>query len=413
MLKFTPHDLFTLLIALGVMLIFARLFAEIGKKFKLPVVMGEIIAGILLGPTVLGTIDPEFFSQIFPKEGGAKIALDGITSVAVILLLFVAGLEIQLQLILKQGKAAIYTSFTSMIIPFALGFCAVWFVPHWFNYESNTRLAYALFFGTAMAISAIPVIAKILLDLNLYKTKVGQIIMASAIFDDLTGWLMFSLILSMIGKEGEMTNIWYTVGMIICFGLFMLFIGKKIIDSALPWIQTKLSWPGGVLSIALGLCFLSAAFTERIGLHAILGAFIMGIAFGDSVHLHEKAREIIHQFVTNIFAPLFFVTLGLKVNFIQNFDITLVAIVLFLAVFCKVFGASLGAYMGGFSKRESLAVGFGLNARGAMEIILATLALDAGLIDEKMFVALAVMALVTSLMSGPLMKIILGKDVRT
>ena len=347
--------------------------------------MGELFAGIILGPTVLGYIDPDIFSYLFPKEGGAKIALDGITSVSVILLLFVAGLEVQLQLVLKQGKTAIYTSVTSMIIPFALGFCAVWFVPQWFNYDASHRLVYALFFGTAMAISAIPVIAKILLDLNLYKTRVGQIIMASAIFDDLTGWLMFSLILSMLGKDGEITNIWYTVVMIISFGLFMLLIGKKIIDRALPWIQTKLSWPGGVLSICLGMCFLSAAFTEKIG-------------------LHEKAREIIHQFITNIFAPLFFLTLGLKVNFIQNFDLTLVAIVLFLAVFCKLFGASLGAYMGGLSRRESLAVGFGMNARGAMEIILGTLALNAGLIDEKMFVALVIMALVTSMMSGPLMK---------
>lgn len=408
MIKFTHNDLFSLLVTVGVMLIFARLFAEIGKKLKLPMVMGEIIAGIILGPTILGMIDVDVFNYLFPKEGGAKIALDGITSISVIMLLFVAGLEVQLQLVLKQGKAAIYTSFTSMIIPFALGFCAVWFVPQWFNYQANQQLPYALFFGTAMAISAIPVIAKILLDLGLYKTKVGQVIMASAIFDDLTGWLMFSLILSLIGKEGEITNIWYTVGMIVCFGMFMLFIGKKIIDIALPWIQTKLSWPGGVLSICLGMCFLSAAFTERIGLHAILGAFIMGIAFGDSVHLHEKAREIIHQFITNIFAPLFFVTLGLKVNFIQNFDITLVAIVLFLAVICKVVGASLGAYLGGLSKRESLAVGFGMNARGAMEIILGTLALNAGLIDAKMFVALVVMALVTSLMSGPLMKKMLG-----
>jgi Kef-type K+ transport system membrane component KefB len=296
-----------------------------------------------------------------------------------------------------------------MIIPFALGFSAVWFVPQWFNFEEKNQLVYALFFGTAMAISAIPVIAKILLDLNLYKTKVGQIIMASAIFDDLTGWLMFSLILSLMGKEGEISNVWQTVGLILCFGLFMLLIGKKIIDRTLPWIQTKLSWPGGVLSIALGLCFLSAAFTERIGLHAILGAFIVGIAFGDSVHLHEKAREIIHQFITNIFAPLFFVTLGLKVNFIQNFDVTLVGIVLFLAVFCKVFGASLGAYIGGLSRRESLAVGFGMNARGAMEILLGTLAYNAGLIDEKMFVALVIMALVTSMMSGPLMKYFLKR----
>lgn len=407
MLKFTHNDLFSLLVTVGVMLILARLLAEIGKKIRLPVVMGEILAGILLGPTVLGAIDDDVFNYLFPGEGGAKIALDGITSISVIMLLFVAGLEVQMQLVLKQGKTAMYVSFTSILIPFALGFWAVWFIPQWFNFEEKNRLVYALFFGTAMGISAIPVIAKTLLDLNLYKTRVGQIIMAAAVFDDLIGWLMFSFILSLIGRQGEMTNMWHTVGLILCFGLFMLFIGKKIIDRTLPWIQTKLSWPGGVLSIALGLCFLCAAFTERIGLHAILGAFIAGIAFGDSVHLHEKAREIIHQFITNIFAPLFFVTLGLKVNFIHNFDIKLVTIVLFLAVFCKVLGASVGAYLGGLPVNESLSVGFGMNARGAMEILLGTLAYDSGLIDEKMFVALVVMAVITSLMSGPLMKFFL------
>lgn len=403
-LKFTHNDLMTLLMAIAIMLISARLLSELGKRFKLPIVMGELIVGILLGPTVFGSIDPEMFNALFPKTGAAKIALDGLTSLAVIMLLFVAGMEVQLQIVLKQGKTAIYTSLTSMIIPFALGFCAVWFIPQWFTFEEKYRLAFALFFGTAMAISAIPVIVKILMDLNIYKTKVGMTVIAAAIFDDLTGWLLFSFILSLMGQEGEITNAWYSISMILGFGLFMLLIGRRIIDRALPWVQSKLSWPGGVLSLSLGLCFLGAAFTENIGLHAILGAFIMGIAFGDSVHLHEKAREIIHQFVTNVFAPLFFVSLGLKVNFITNFDPWLVAIVLFLAVFCKLVGASLGAYMGGMSKRNAIAVGFGLNARGAMEIILGTLALNAGLIDEKMFVALVVMALVTSIISGPLMK---------
>src|SRR3989304_2081145 len=124
------------------------------------------------------------------------------------------------------------------------------------------------------------------------------------------------------------------------FGILMLTLIRKVINRVLPWIQTNFSWPGGVLAISLGLCFLSAAFTEYIGLHAILGAFIVGIAFGDSVHLKEREREIIHQFVTNVFAPLFFVSLGFKVNFIENFDWQLVLLVFFLAVACKVFGAS-------------------------------------------------------------------------
>lgn len=404
MIKFVHNDLIVLLSSIGGILILARIFAELGKKIKMPIVMGEILLGIILGPTVFGTYFPDLFVSIFPKSGASKIAMDGITSLSVVMLLFVAGMEVQLQIMLKQGKAAVYTSFTSMVIPFLLGMGAVWFFPGFFNFAPDRKLVYALFFGIAMAVSALPVITRILMDLNLFKTKIGMVIIAAAIFDDLTGWLIFSFVLSMMGQEGEITNIWFTIGMILGFGLFMLIIGRYVINRTLPWIQKKLSWPGGVLSISLGLCFLGAAFTEYIGLHAILGAFIVGIAFGDSVHLQEREREIIHQFVTNVFAPLFFVSIGFKVNFIENFDIPLVLLVLFLAVGCKVFGATLGAYLGGLTKREALAVGFGLNARGAMEIILGTLALNAGLIDSKMFVALVVMAVVTSMISGPLMK---------
>lgn len=403
MLKLLHSDIIVLLASIGGILILARIFAELGKKIKMPMVMGEILLGIILGPTVFGSLFPDVCDSIFPKFGAAKIAMDGITSLAVVMLLFVAGMEVQLQVMLKQGKIAVYTSFTSMIIPFILGFAAVWLFPSFFTIRSD-KSVYALFFGIAMAVSALPVITRILMDLNLFKTKVGMVIIAAAIFVDLIGWIFFSFVLSLMGHQGEITSIWFTIGMILGFGLFMLVIGRYIINQTLPWIQQKLSWPGGVLSISLGLCFLGAAFTEYIGLHAILGALIVGIAFGDSVHLQEREREIIHQFVTNVFAPLFFVSIGFKVNFIENFDWALVILVFFLAVGCKVFGAALGGYLGGLTKRESLAVGFGLNARGAMEIILGTLALNVKLIDDKMFVALVVMALVTSMMSGPLMK---------
>ncbi len=411
-MQLVSHDIIILLLSFGGVLILSRLFAELGKKFRLPMVMGEILLGIVLGPTVFGYFYPEEFRTIFPETGAVKIAMDGITQLAVIMLLFVAGLEVQLQVVLKQGRTAVLTSITSMIIPFFFGFGIVWYFPEFFNLGESPKLVYALFFGIAMAVSAIPVIARILMDLNLYKTHVGMTIMAAAIFDDLTGWLMFSLVLSMMGQEGEITNTWQTVGLILGFGLFMLVIGKRLINLALPFIQKKLSWPGGVLSLCLGLGFLGAAFTESIGLHAILGAFIVGIAIGDSVHFREEAREIIHQFVTNIFAPLFFVSIGLKVNFVENFDLRLVLIVLFLAVVCKVAGASLGAWMGGLKRRQALAVGFGLNARGAMEIILGTLALNAGLIDNKMFVALVVMALVTSIISGPMLRMFAGDGMK-
>jgi len=407
MVKLAHTELIVLLLSISTMLIVSRIFSELGKRLKLPIVMGELIVGIILGPTILGMLFPDVFTFLFPRTGNIPIALDGIFSLSVIMLLFVAGMEVQLPLVLKQGKVAIYTSTFSMIIPFFTGFGVAWYFPEIFSIsnEPTPKLVFALFFGTALSISALPVIARILMDMNLFKTNIGQVIIASAMFNDLIGWLIFSLVLSFTNTgSAEHMSVGYTVLYILGFGLFMLTIGKKIIDKTLPWMQTKLSWPGGVLSISLGICLLSAAFTEAINIHAILGAFITGIAFGDSVHLRDEARQIIHQFVTNFFAPLFFVSIGLKVNFVENFNGQIVFIVLALAFFGKVLGASLGARLGGMSKNHSLAVGFGMNARGAMEIILGTIALNAGLISKPIFVALVIMALVTSITSGPLMK---------
>jgi Kef-type K+ transport system membrane component KefB len=412
--KLEHHDLIILLLAISTMLILSRIVAELGKRFKLPVVMGELLVGIALGPTILGTIYPEAYDYLFPLATNPKVgyALDGIFSLSVIMLLFVAGMEVELPLVLRQGKTAIYTGLGSMIIPFFTGFAVAWWLPGIFGIATDTdsKLLFALFLGTALSISALPVIARILMDMNIFKTQLGMIIIASAMFNDLVGWLVFSVILSMSGSGPSDTSIGYTIGYVVAFGAFMLFIGRRLISLALPWIQDKLSWPGGVLAVCLGLCLLCAAFTESIRIHAILGAFIAGIAIGDSVHLREQARQIIHQFVTNFFAPLFFVSIGLKVNFIDNFDWMIVGIVLVLAYVGKVAGASIGARLGGLNRNNSLAVGFGLNARGAMEIILGTLAFNAGIIGKTVYVALVIMALITSLTSGPFMRFFIGRE---
>lgn len=272
--------------------------------------------------------------------------------------------------------------------------------------ETNTKqnLVFSLFIGTAMSISALPVIARTLMDLKLFKTKIGMIIIAAAMVDDVIGWLMFSVVLALMKKGVGSYAVLYTLAFTLMYALLMLTVGKKLIDKSLPWAQKNFSWPGGVLSIALGLSFIGAAFTEYIGIHAIFGAFIMGIAFGDSVHMNERTREIINQFVTNVFAPLFFVAIGLKINFVANFNLNLVVLILGLAIVTKLLGAGLGALWGRLTLRESLAVGFGMNARGAMEIILALLALEAKLITEPLFVAIVIMAVVTSVMSGPFMQ---------
>ncbi|MBL0257748.1 MAG: cation:proton antiporter [Bacteroidetes bacterium] len=409
MAELSHHEVVVLFLSIGIMLLMSRFLAELGRRIGLPIVMGEMIVGILLGPTVFGAISPDWYEGLFPGSGPVAISIQAIVKLSVVMLLFVAGMEVQLPVMLKQGRLALSTSLTSMVVPFSLGFWISWQWPELFLRATHVSpLVFSLFFGTALAITALPVIARILMDLNIYKTKIGMLIMAAAMFNDLLGWLIFSVVLAMVENRGVGTDIGLTILYILLFGILMLTLGRKILNRVLPFIQTKFSWPGGVLSMGLGLCFLAAAFTEGIGIHAILGAFIMGIAMGDSVHLHERAREIIHQFVTNIFAPLFMVSIGLHVNFIEHFNLVLILLVLGLAFVGKIVGAGAGAIAGGLNFRDSAAVAMGMNARGAMEIILGTLAFRAGIIQVELFVALVVMALVTSLASGPAIRRILS-----
>ena len=407
MSKLSQIEVMNLLLQLGLMLIFGRLFAEIARKFKQPSVVGEILAGVILGPTVFGMISPETFIALFPP-GSSFLVLDGFVQVAVVMLLFIAGIEVDLHIVLAQGRQALSTSFFGLVIPFLFGFSLPFFFPELFSIgESADTLAFALFMGTSMAITALPVIARILMDLGIFKTRMGMLVISSAMINDLIGWLIFSVVLGMIGKNHQNISLGNTIILTIGFTVLMLTLGRALINRLLPWVNRALAWPGGVLSLSLALCFLSAAFTEYIGIHAVFGAFILGVALGDSEHMSERAKEIVHQFINNIFAPLFFVAIGLKVNFIQNFDLLLTLVIIFVAFAGKILGSGLGTRLGGFTWRESLAAGFGMNARGAMEIILGLVALENGLIGEKLFVSLVIMALVTSMTSGPLMKTLL------
>lgn len=386
------------------MLLAARILGEVARKIKLPSVTGELAAGLILGKTLLGHYFPETMDAIFPAPGKVPIALNGITSLSVIMLLFVAGMEVELGLVRREGRKAILTSLGGFSIPMVIGLSLGFYQFGWFGVDESEKKIFSLFLGTALSITALPVVARILIDLGLFKTNVGSVVISSAMLDDLIGWLVFSVILGLINeRDTGAFEVWQTVGLTVVYMLFILTVAKWVIDRILPWFQKRLSWPGGVLSLAFGLCFMGAAFTEYIGIHAIFGAFIMGIAFGDSVHLTTNAREIIHQFVTNIFAPLFFVAIGLRLNFAAYFDLWITVLIIGAAILSKLTGATLGAKLGGMKWKEALAVGFGMNARGAMEIILATLALEAGLIHETLFVSLVIMAIVTSVLSGPML----------
>ncbi len=405
-----PHDVMTMFLALAALLGAAKLAGELMQKLDQPSVLGEIMAGILLGPTVLGQIRPDVYAFLFPATGNLPIVLDTVTTLGVVFFLLSAGLEIDLRSIFRQGKSAIAVSFCGVIVPFAFGVAAAGLFPRFLGAgEGADRLIFALFVGTALSISALPVIAKILMDLNLLRSEMGTVVMSSAMFDDLVGWILFSMILGMMNGGSSMAGVKRTVVLVIAFVVLALTVVRWLIDKILPHIQAHTSWPGGVLGFIFTLTLASAAFAEYAGIHAVFGAFIIGIAVGESTHLRKRTSELIHGIVTNVFAPFFFASIGLRTNFVTNFSLPITVTVIAVACIGKLLGAGMGARLGGMDKRTSWGVGLAMNARGAMEMILGLLALQAGLIRVTMFVALVVMALFTSLVSAPAIKFLIRR----
>jgi Kef-type K+ transport system membrane component KefB len=401
--KLGHDDIVLLLVQLSVILAVCRILAETARLIRQPAVLGEILAGVLLGPTILGSLSPEIFAWLFPFNGAPAIVLDGFINLAVVLLLFIAGLEVDLHIVWQQGRQAIVVSAFSLIVPFSFGFIVSFLFPGFFGVVESDALVFSLFIGTVMGMTALPVIVRILMDLNIFRSSTGMLIVASAMIVDLLCWFIFTLVLSMMDNQ-QKSNITQTIWLTVGFSVLMLTLGKWLINRVLPWINKKMAWPGGVLSLSLSLGLLAAAFTEYIGIHAIFGAFIIGVALGDSEHLSERAKEIVHQFINNIFAPIFFVSIGLFVNFISSFDLALVLVVFAVAFVSKSIGATVGARLGGSNVIQSLAVGMGMNTHGTLEIILGTLALRIGLISDEVFVAILCTVIATIIISAPLIK---------
>jgi len=413
--------------ALAVLLGAAKLAGELVQKIGQPSILGEISAGILLGPTVLGHFRPQCYATLFPSSGPVPIALETVATLGVVFFLLVAGLETSLHSIFRQGRSALFVSFFGVVFPFATGFLAAELFPHFLGAESGSdRLVFALFVGTALSISALPVIAKILMDLGLLQTELGAVVMSSVMFDDLVGWILFGVVLGMVngGTTGAHTGpgVLRTIILVGLFVVLTLTSGRWLIAKTLRFLQSHTSGRGAVLAFIFTLTLAAAGFAEYAGIHAIFGAFIVAIAIGDSLGapslsfptLERQGGDSlagittdIRQIVTNVFAPFFFASIGLRTNFAANFSLGVTLTLIAVACLGKILGASWGALLGGMDARSAWAVGFAMNARGAMEIILGVIALRAGLIGERMFVALVVMALFTSLISGPAIKAVM------
>ena len=405
-------DLILFFAQIGTMLSIALVFGHVMRKLNQPAVLGELIGGILLGPTVFGLFAPEAYLFLFPATGASTMGREAVINIGMLFFLFVAGLEVNLDQLRRCGKSVVSTGILGVLIPFGLGFAVVFLLPNLWGTQIQNQLAvFALFMGTALSISALPIIARILVDLNLMNKETGIVVMAAATINDLIGWTLFALILSALtpgGLTGEKP--WITLLLAFGFSAAIVILGRLIGRSALRWLRDRLSWPSGFIAVTSIMILATSVAAEAIGIHAIFGAFLLGVALSRSHEERDQAHDIVYQFAISFFAPLYFVSIGLKVNFIENFDLVITLIILLTACVGKICGAGFGAFLGGMKIKDALIVGFGLNARGAMEIILASVALKHKLIDQRIFVALVIMALITSVLSGPIMQWLMKEE---
>ena len=401
--KLSSSEIIHFLVILLVILVPARFLGEICRKYKLPAIIGEIFAGIIVGPTLLGAFFPELFKNIFLAAPKASAAFDGIANIGIILLMFIAGFEVDLKQIRQNGKQAIAISLSGILFPFVIGFLAVWFLykDHFAN-GVNNQLVTSLFFGTALSITALSVITKILLDLDILKTRIGNIVLTAAMVDDFLGWILFSIIIQMMNAGKEQVSFWSVISVVL-FAIFMLTGGRWIVHRLLAYAgkSAKISH---VFTMAICLCFIGAAVTEALGVRGVFGAFLVGVTVSDSEYFTEMHKQVLHQFTINVLAPLFFASVGLRLNFISNFNLEIVILILVIAFLAKLIGAWIGSSLSGMTRNESVAVAFGMNARGSQEIVLGLIALQAKIISGPVFEGLVVMTVVTMVISGPIMK---------
>ncbi len=395
---------------LGVMLSTALGCGRIMQRFHQPRVLGELIGGILLGPTLFGALAPGLHGGLFPPAGSTVVLREGVIRIGMLFFMFVAGLEVQLTQARRLGPSIALTSGFAIAVPFALGYGMVLLFPGlWGAPVLAHRQILALCIATALSISALPVIGRILMDLGLMNREVGLVVMTAATINDLLSWSVFALVLGTLVPGASWISVAVRVGTVVCVVLFVLGPGRWLGASLMRRMHAPLLWPSGFVGIIAVMVLVSAACAEGIGVHAVFGPFLVGMALGRGLQgeAQQRAHEVISQFALSFFAPLYFVSVGLNANFAADCDLVLVVLVLLVACVGKVLGGGLGARLGGMTGREALAVGFGLNARGAMDMILASVALEYGIIDRRIFVALIIMALVTSMISGPAMQMLL------
>lgn len=412
------HAVFVLLLQLAAMLALARTLAEVMRRVGQPGVIGELLAGILLGPTILGTVAPAVSAFLFPPLAAQFHLLEVVSWLGMVLLLLLTGLQTDVRAMRNLGRAAFMASVFGMVVPFAGGLALGWALPERYLVDPAGRAIFAAFLATSMAISAIPVIAKILMDLDLIHRNVGMVILSAGVVDDTTGWIILSAIAGIAaGGTFSAGAIPMTLAWLVVFLAVMRWVAHPVLSAAVRWMNEWSGAGGADLTLILGFTFLASAVTEAVGIHAVFGAFIAGVVLRQVPRLRSTSINALELFVLSGLSPIFFAFVGLKVDLWAFTGWRLPALVVGVAIAGKLVGCYVGGRLGRMSHWESLALGFGMNARGGMGLIVAVIGLSLGLLTQEMYAAIVLVAVVTSFMAPFLLRwamvrIPLGEDER-
>lgn len=398
------HQIFLFLVQFAVLLASARLFGEVMKRYGQPPVFGELLAGIALGPSLFGWLTPDLFLAVFPREALQYHLLELISWLGMIFLLLLTGLETDMTILRRLGRPATFASVFGIFLPFTFGYILGTAIPDRLIAQPEQRVVFHLFMGTAMAISAVPVIAKILMDLNILRRDIGAIIMGAAIVDDIAGWTILSTLIGMTTKGVlDLRDVAIAVGSTAIFVLVALIFGVRLVRRLMRWVDEHVLVEEGHITAVLVITLICAAITERIGIHAVFGAFVAGVMLAQSPRVRANALEKLVGVVHGVFSPVFFAFVGLRVNLTLLNDWALVVAVIVVACSGKLIGCTLGGLLGRLPWWESLSIGIGMNARGGMELIVALVGLTSGILGPEVYSSLVLMAMVTSFMAPPLL----------
>jgi Kef-type K+ transport system membrane component KefB/nucleotide-binding universal stress UspA family protein len=378
-----------------------RLLGEAMLRIGQPAVIGQLIAGILLGPSILGELWPQLQHAIFPPNREQKAMIEAVSQLGILMLLLLTGIETDLSVVRKSRGAALSVSFTGIAVPFVCGFALGELLPETMLPHSDQRLITSLFLGTALSISSVKIVAMVVREMDFMRRTVGQLIVTSAIIDDTTCWIIMAVTFGLALHGGlDFASLTQSIGGTALFLVASFTVGRRLVFFLIRWANDKLVSEVPVITAIMVVMAIMALITDAIGVHTVLGAFVAGILVGQSPILTRHIDEQLRGLITALFMPVFFGMAGLNADLrvLGNPSLLLLALgFIAIASLGKFSGAFIGGAIGGLTWRESLALGWGMNARGSTEVIVASLGLTMGALSQDLYTIIVTMAVVTTM----------------